>query len=438
MAVDVALILGYDALGDVVPAIQAVKAASLIPIVVLNPTGADYSAWLPQELILRSANVNRNHRALIQEIRNTEAFFDGSRIHVRAILNGQDRMWLCYLDLKRSFPNAAGIPPEYIVRTSIKPNLRFLLRPTSYHVPHVLVPSRFLKHGELLHYRPLRDLVKKSKRLIVKPVIGAGGLGVEHIEKGGTFEDALHRAVQHALDAQKSMYGDKVMAPFLELGPACRRPINDFILIEEYIDGPEYSMEGLATPDGEISCFVEQKKTRRVKEPVFRDLEYLVCSIHPAKRALESVSALLKAADFKAFPFHIELKGTAKRGLKPVEFNPRAGGGSIVDLVSTIHAVDLRAIGIKATLDQIRTRRCYVTVVVQPEKTGTIRRYFGLDQIQQQPDCVFVKKLVGEGSRIDRMDREAYLVEFCVSGKTANDSRKRANEFLTWISVEID
>ena len=438
MAVDVALILGYDALGSVVPAIQAVKAASLTPIVVLNKTGADYGEWLPQPLILRSANVNKNHRALIQEIMQTGNYFGGKRIRVRAILNAQDRMWLCYLDLMRAFPAAAGIPPEYITKTSIKPNLRFLLKKTRRHVPYVLLPKRYLKSGRLLDYRPLRDLRKQAEMLIAKPVIGAGSLGVGHVKKNGPFEESLREAAGHALESQRGMYGDKVTAHFLELGSAQRRPVNDFVLIEEYIEGPEYSMEGLATPDGQVSHFVEQKKTRRVEEPVFRDLENLVCDVRPSKIAVAAVSSLLRAVDFKGFPFHIELKGSAKRGLKPVEFNPRVGGGSIVDLVSAIHAVDLHELANKAILDRLALRRSYVTIVVQPEKTGTIRRYFGIEKVQRQSDCVFIRKLVPEGSEIDRLDRETYLAEFCVSAKTSAQAHARANEFLTWISVEIE
>src|SRR5258705_1717651 len=121
MLVDVPLILGYDALGGCVTAIQAAKAAALIPIVVLNKSGADYSAWLPETHILRSAHVNHDHRALAEEIRQMAVLLGSRRLRVRAIINGQDRMWLCYLDLRRAFPSAEGIPSSHIVGTSVKP-----------------------------------------------------------------------------------------------------------------------------------------------------------------------------------------------------------------------------------------------------------------------------------------------------------------------------
>ncbi|ADP70655.1 hypothetical protein Rvan_1396 [Rhodomicrobium vannielii ATCC 17100] len=432
MAVDVALILGYDALGEVVPAIQAAKAAALIPIVVLNRGGADYSDWLPEALILRSGNVNRDHRALVDEIRRMGRVLGGGRIHVRAILNGQDRMWLCYLDLRRAFPSAAGVPPSLIVKTSVKPNLRFLLRNSEHHVPYVLLPRRYIERPG--KFPPLRALAERSGRLIVKPVVGSGGFGVTHVENDDAFERNLGRAAEKALALQRGMFGDRVAAPFLEF--ACRRPVNDFVLVEAYIEGTERSMEGFATSDGGIAYFVAQRKTRRVEEPVFRDLEYLVSNNHPNEKAMECVSSLLRVLEFEHSPFHIELKGSAR--MKPVEFNPRVGGGSIADLVASIHAVNLHELGIKAVLDKVRVNRSFVTVVVQPERSGRVRRYRGIDKVRQQTDCVFVRKLVPEGGEIDRMDREAYLVEFCVSGKTCGAAQRRANELLGWIGVEIE
>jgi len=437
MPVDVALILGYDALGAVVPAIQAAKAAALIPIVVLNKSGADYGDWLPEKLILRSANVNCDHRALAEEIRQMGRFVASKRIRVRAILNGQDRMWLCYLDLRRAFPTAAGIDPSHIVKTSVKPNLRFLLRHTEYHVPYVLLPKRYIGGRRILQFPPLRAMAERSRRVIVKPVVGSGGLGVTHVENDEAFERDLRHAAEKALALQRGVYGDRITAPFLEFGPAARRPVNDFVLIEEYIPGIEHSLEGLATSDGGMSYFVAQRKTRRVEEPFFRDLEYLVCNNHPNKEAVDCVSALLRGVGFNNAPFHIELKGSVKQGVKPVEFNPRVGGGSIADLVSSIHSVNLHELGIKTVLDKVRVSRNFVTVVVQPEKSGTVRRYRGIDKVQQQSDCVFVRKLVPEGSEIDRLDREAYLVEFCVAGKTSAAAQRRANELLSWIGVDI-
>jgi hypothetical protein len=438
MPVDVALILGYDALGGIVPAIQAAKAAALIPIVVLNKSGADYREWLPETQILRSAHVNHDHRALAEEIRQMAELLGSKRLRVRAIINGQDRMWLCYLDLRRAFPSAAGIPPSHIIKTSVKPNLRFLLRNTEYHVPYVLLPKRYLKRRCMLQFPPLRAFVDKVERVIVKPVVGAGGLGVAHVEKDGAFEQNLRQAAQKALASQSGMYGDKVTANFLEFGTAYRRPVNDFVLIEEYIEGIEHSIEGLATSDGGMNFFVDQMKTKRVEEPVFRDLEYLVCHTHPSKKAVDCVATLLRMVGFDNSPFHIELKGSAKHGLKPIEFNPRVGGGSIGDLVASIHSVNLRELAIKTVLDKLQLNRSFVTVVVQPEKTGKVRRYAGIEKIQQQADCVFIRKLVPEGSEIDRMDREAYLVEFCVSGKTSAAAQRRAAELLTWISVDIE
>jgi hypothetical protein len=141
---------------------------------------------------------------------------------------------------------------------------------------------------------------------------------------------------------------------------------------------------------------------------------------------------------FRDFPFHIELKGDKKHIIRPIEFNPRVGGGSIVDLVSAIYSVNLREIALERVLALVKSPRCFVTVVVQPDKKGKIRGYRGIDRIQREPDCVFMKKIIPEGRFINRLDMEIYLIEFCVVARNEAAARKRVREMLRWVTVDIE
>src|SRR5262249_21359486 len=123
--------------------------------------------------------------------------------------------------------------------------------------------------------------------------------------------------------------------------------------------------------------------------------------------------------------------------LRPIELNPRAGGGSINDLVFAVHTVDLRGLGTKIVLDRVSKGRCFVTVVVQPDRAGRIKRYCGVNRVPQQLGCVFGRKLVPEGSVVEGLDRESYLIEFCVVGDDIERARSRASELLSWISVDM-
>jgi hypothetical protein len=437
---DFALILGYETFGNVAEHIQIVKAYGLVPFVVLNESGADYSNLLPQALLLHSSNPNRNHDALVAEIKSRlDKYVGRSTGEVRAIINSQDRMWLCYLDLCRAFPAAASVPRDGILHTAIKPNLRYLLRGSELGVRYVLLPSSVLKTHEAHEYPPLRSLINEVGDLIVKPVLGMGGLAVARVHRSAHFVDDLHRALERAWSSQKEAFADSIRTEFLELGNNGLRPVNDYLLVEEYLDGRGFSMEGFAEPDGSVSYLVEQEKTKTVEVPSFRDLEYT--ARHPATSESHNgscVHSLLKVIGLRNFPFHIELREAAEGVPKPIEVNPRTGGGSIVDLVSAIHSINLKHIGTSRLLDAVAAPRYYVTVVVQPPMPGRIAGYDGVERIRSQPDCAFIKKIVEEGREIKRTDMETYLIEFCVVGRDYDETRLRAAQLLEYISVNME
>jgi hypothetical protein len=426
----VALILGYDALGGVEPAVQAVKAASLVPMLILNRTGADYTRWLSDDLVIRSNNVNRDHSALAKEIVGRV----GNDRAIRVILNSQDRMWPCYLDLRASFPRATGVSPRAITRTSVKPNLRYLTKGTDLGVAYVLLSRRRVEHGTELKEPALRRLIASAGQVIVKPVMGMAGLGVTRVSDGGGLERALGQATRKALAVQTEAFGDRISVEFLELGG--RRPVNEFVLVEEYIEGIEYSAEGHAGADGRAHYFVGQEKLKTVEEPCYRDLEYLAGD--GSRADLErSVGKLLRTLQYRNFPFHVELKGRPGKPPRPVEFNPRVGGGSIVDLVASVHSVNLRELAYASILRRFKKGRWFATMVVQPERTGVVTGYAGLERVRQQPDCVFIKEIVPPGRRICRLDMETYLIELCVVARSDQIARERAKEMLSWITVDI-
>jgi hypothetical protein len=433
------LVLSYDGLGSVHQIVQAVKAHGLIPLVVSNKTKFRFIGFLSPALVLKSSNVNRDHRALAAEIVETMARYSGRRDSVvSAILNSIDRMWICYVDLISIFIGACGVDREAVVRTTIKPNLRFLLKGTTLHVNYHLWQRQKFEHGYLDsegHLGCSEDVV-----LVVKPVVGMGGAGVSKIEIGPrkSFHSRLRQAAMAALATQRAIYDDGLAVEFLEFGSVQnRRPINDFVLVEEFLEGDEYSLEGYALKSGEFAHFVLQKKTRTESDQSFRDFEYVAPVPSPSEADVsEFLAPLLVASGLEYFPFHIEMKGIDQGALRLIEFNPRAGGGSIVELVSSIKCVDIRQLGISRILSTIAKTRFLATFVLQPHKPGRLIGFSGLEKAAAQPDCVFVRPFVRRGAQL-RVDIEMYLVEVCVVGQDEASARRRAMEVANLISVSI-
>jgi hypothetical protein len=303
---DCGIVLGYAGWGYVRRAVQYVKSVGLTPFLVADLNCEDYRDVLPEDLILRSRWVNRDHQKLSTQIEECLRQYAGeSGFSVRYIANFADRMWLCYVDLQRHFRLATGVNPGAIIRTANKANLRHITRGTPWEISHVLVPEQYADNP--LSFRPLRSLVSKTSDVIVKPVFGIAAEGVSRISRNSE-ESLFAKAIQRVIQQQRSIYADAIPGRFLRRG-LTRAAANTFALVEEYIDGPEFSVEGFATARCEPSALVIQRKTLQEQEPVFRDLEYVVNDGVDLRRVRTLVTYLLRRTRFALAPFHIELKG---------------------------------------------------------------------------------------------------------------------------------
>ena len=437
MPVGHVIVLGFTQLGAVEQCVRRVKACGLTPFLVLDPLGADYSHLLPAELILRSANVNVDLDALVRDVQGgLRALSPSAPNAVRAIINFQDRMWLCYIRLCEAFPQARGLSPEAVNRTAVKPNLRFLATDPLLTVPYSLVPCR-PDAGDVLPYLAAQGPLGDAREVVVKPMMGMASEAVSRVSLlDRDVEEKLQAAVQRVRSYVVAAYGDGVLCRLLEHSDPV--PVNSLALIEEFLPGPrEFSFEGMSDHRGDPMLVVDQEKTRTLTEPVFRDLEYLA-GVPARKDGMRflCVKKLLELSGHAGWPFHVELKEDANGTPRPVEFNPRVGGGSIPDLIQAIHGINVIDYAI-TTLLADSAERYFATTVVQPTKAGRLVEYSGLKDVASQPDCIFLKKIVEEGTSI-RLDRETYLVEYCIVGHSAAGAESRAKSLQSMIEVRID
>ena len=156
-------------------------------------------------------------------------------------------------------------------------------------------------------------------------------------------------AVGRAVSAQKAVYSDSITARLHELDNKVL-PINEYVLLEEFIEGTEYSLEGFVSANGNVKHFLEQHKTVTHFEPTVRHLGYAFRNKTGKAAASVFAKAITGACGISGWGFHIEAKGSFDR-IRLVELNPRPGGGTIVDLVGLVHGCDLRQLCLNAVLD---------------------------------------------------------------------------------------
>ncbi|WP_327674805.1 ATP-grasp domain-containing protein [Kitasatospora sp. NBC_00458] len=194
--------------------------------------------------------------------------------------------------------------------------------------------------------------------VVVKPRALAGSSGV--VLAGSPDElAALHR------------HADR--AAFAGLDPL------DGLLIEEYLDGPEISLDCVVLA-GEVHC-VNLARKRIGYPPFFEEVGHLVSPWHHepwADETTDLVTRIHAALGVTTGVTHAELRLTA-RGPRLVELNGRLGGDYIPLLGRLATGVDLTAAAMDAALGRVPDLRptrddCAEVRFLYPGQDGTVAR----------------------------------------------------------------
>jgi biotin carboxylase len=167
---------------------------------------------------------------------------------------------------------------------------------------------------------------------VVKPVDKSGSL---HVTKAGDADELA--AAYRALSSDD----------LLDLGS----PIGPRAVVEEYLDGPEFSAEGYVLDQRTIIAAVTEKTLG--PEPHFAELGHVVPATladHQLRVIEDYVSQVTVATGLSVGPFHCELRLTA-RGPVLVEIGARMAGDRITELVKIAAGVSLAHIWLATYLD---------------------------------------------------------------------------------------
>ncbi len=172
------------------------------------------------------------------------------------------------------------------------------------------------------------DLVRAAAAVgfpaVVKPVDGSGSLGVRRIDSIEAL--GLHLDQAAAAGALDDM----------------GHPVGERLLLESYIAGPEFSVEGWVGSDGVVTVAAVTEKLLG-PEPYFVEVGHIVdAGLPPARRnpLRDLARCAVAALGLTAGVFHLEARLTPA-GPVVMEVAARLGGDRIHRLVTAVHGASL-------------------------------------------------------------------------------------------------
>jgi len=215
-------------------------------------------------------------------------------------------------------------------------------------------------------------------------------------------------------------------------------------LIEEYLDGPEISVESFTLNGKHEVLTLTDKLTTGY--PNYIEVGHTMPSALPNETQLEVkelVKKFLSLIDHTFGPSHIEIKIT-KNGPKIVEAHVRPGGDCIVDLMELAYGYDLYMIYAKAVLKELDDTEIKETI---DGKGAAAIRYFiaqpgklvstsGLDEIEKMPGWFRTFNPYVDGMEITPFEnsftRQGWVM---VYGKDNEEVNARAEAILKKVKI---
>ncbi|HEY8472074.1 MAG TPA: ATP-grasp domain-containing protein [Natronosporangium sp.] len=198
--------------------------------------------------------------------------------------------------------------------------------------------------------------------VVVKPAAGSGSIATRRCDDDASVEAAAATALAAGLGRR--------------------------VLVEEYLAGPEYSVE---TFDDRV---VGVTAKLLGPEPYFVEIGHDFPAAGPTAALAETALAALRALGLGWGPAHVELRATAA-GPRVVEVNPRLAGGMIPRAVQAATGIDLiaatvaRVAGGEPAIEPVHQRASAIRFLVA-EIAGRLVEVRGLAEARQVPGVLEV------------------------------------------------
>lgn len=215
-------------------------------------------------------------------------------------------------------------------------------------------------------------------------------------------------------------------------------------LVEEFVSGPEYSVEMFCTGGEAVSVGVTRRTTTPL--PYFVETGHVFpAGLSPAREAeiTEAARQALKAVGFERGPAHVEARLTPD-GPVVIEINGRLAGGMIPELVRAATGTDLldqqirAATGLPVQLEPSRSRHAGLRFLTAPD-TGRLTAVTGVEAALRVPGVESVTVTAGPGRAV-RPPRDAYdrLGHVIAVGDTPGDVEAALDAATALLVVETE
>jgi biotin carboxylase len=227
--------------------------------------------------------------------------------------------------------------------------------------------------------------------IIVKPKDAAGSLSVRLVTNASDIDDAFRA--------------------FDELGL-------ETFLMEEYLDGPEVSVEAFSFHGSHIVIGVTDKRTfsNFIEEQHLMPSELTAASLLQIRCLTQK---FLDAIGFLEGPSHTEIKLT-KRGPRIIESHDRIGGDRIHDLIEKTYGIDMKALtfawfaGLARPMTSSPIPISAAAIRFLKASPGVVTAILGVEEATRDQSIFSININVGVGAQVGELkssyDRCGYLM----------------------------
>lgn len=214
-------------------------------------------------------------------------------------------------------------------------------------------------------------------------------------------------------------------------------------LVEEYMEGPEISVDSM-TQDGRTTVMGIADQVR-MRPPYFVQLAEkmpYVCSAEKEKEIAELISKTVAAMNIQNSPAHTEIIFT-KEGPKIVEIGCRIGGDNIHDSVFQTTGYNLMYEAIMIALGEKRNydirNKCHTAMeYILPDKRGTIKKVEVPESVTKDPNITEISMECSEGDLVEVPPASfVFLGYVCAKGDTPAEAQAHLKSALSQITITI-
>lgn len=265
-------------------------------------------------------------------------------------------------------------------------------------------------------------LILKSISLpcIIKPTDSSGSRGVTKIENKEEIKYALLEAFKYSK--------------------------NKKILVEEYFDGVEYTVETYNI-EGQthVLLITEKNKVAGSRGVVAQELYSPNLTLSELEMIRNKVIQATEALEYRDGPGHTEVIFTKKKTVELVEMAGRGGGFGVFDkmvpLISNIAVVDLllhQSVGEKIYINPAEIKNDFFSLKFFPStKSGIITNISGFNEANKKP-LIWASPLVEIGERVESNFCDGSRLGYAlIKASTREQLNDKINEIDKLICFEV-